>query len=287
MAEGRTPNTWEAELRLANLTDRTIRGDVTWETGENWRPAMERTPVELAPGDTFRARFRFEGNGRLYPLPGMSFPYHFGRDKVYFIRHYAPDVAKLSDCPEAEKPPRLDGKVSPGEWAGAARIIEFCDHRGRPARTDPTEVYLMYDRDYLYLAAVCHDGKMSGLKASQAARDSRASEDDHMGFLMAASRDTVFQMYFNLLGTAWDRLIFRNRNDDRWNGRLATAATKGDNSWQLEVRIPAGDLGLASFAKNTQLKMNIRRKQQLSGLSAIWVYDWSYQPERFGTIRLR
>jgi predicted phosphodiesterase len=287
--EGRTPKAWEAELRLANLTPKTIRGEVTWETGANWRPVSERTKLEVLPGDTFRARFRFEGPGVLYPLPGMNFTYPFGRDKVYNIQNHPPDVVKETECPAAAQRPVLDGKVSPGEWAGAARITEFCDPGGRPAQTDPTEVYLMHSGDFLYLAAVCHEAEMPGLKSGKTTRDSRVTDDDHIGFLFASGRDTVRLAYFNPRGTVWDRLIDRRqrRNNDKWDGRFLVAATRGQKSWQIEIRIPAADLGLSGLSNDAPLRMNVRRRQQSSGYDAIWVYGWSHDPERFGIVKFR
>lgn len=289
VTEGKTPKLLEVELSLANLTEKTIRGDVTWETAVNWQPVSQRTSLEIAPRDTLKAMFKFKGTGIFYPLPTIRFAYPFGRDKVFNIEGYAPDIVKVVECPRAKKAPVPDGQLTPGEWLGAAKVQEFCDFEGQPAQADPTEVYFLHDGEFLYIAAICHDRSMGVLRAATTTRDGRVTDEDCIGLMFASHQDTVYQVYLNPLGAIWDRLIdnLKQGHDDRWNGRFEAQGGRNEQEWFLEIKVPWKDVGLSRAAQGAELRMNIRRHQQRNDRNAIWVPGWSHDPGYFGIIRCK
>ncbi|MDP2807674.1 MAG: metallophosphoesterase [bacterium] len=287
--EGKTPREFQAELKLVNLTGKPIKSEVLWETGKNWQALNESTPVEIAPGDTLKKVFKFKGPGVLYPLPLMKVAYPFGRDKVYNIEKYAPEVAKIIECPRAKKAPVVDGIFEDSEWWGAAKAKEFCDFNSDPARTDSTEVYFMHDGENLYLAAVCHDTAMARIKATMTVRDQPVFKDDHIGFYFAANKDTVYQLSINPIGTVWDQLVdnIHGVKNEKWNGDYQVKCGRKDTEWTMEMKIPLKDIGLAKLAKDSQLRMNIRRKQQSNKQTALWIFNWDYVAQNYGILKFK
>jgi predicted phosphodiesterase len=287
--EGKTPREFQADLKLINLTDKPIKTEVLWETGNNWQAVSPRTEVEIAPGDTLKRSFKFKGPGTLYPLPMMRVDYPFGRDKVYTIGKYAPEVAKIIECPWAKKAPVMDGSIEDSEWWGSARVSEFCDYNSQPARTDSTFFYFLHDAENLYVAAVCRDTALEQLRASKTVRDDKIYDDDHIGFFLASGRDTVYQIYVNPLGTVWDQLVDNGKNtkDEKWNGHYQIKCGRNEREWTVEMQIPLKEIGLAKLAKNSQLRMNLRRKQQLGRETALWIFNWDYLTQNYGILKFK
>jgi len=289
--EGKTPKEFQTDLKLVNLTDKPIKTEVLWETGINWQALSPKTEVEIAPGDTLKKSFKFKGPGILYPLPLMKVAYPFGRDKLYTIENYAPEVAKIIECPKAKKAPVVDGKFETNEWLGSGKAAEFCNGYGNsePALTDPTEVYFLHDGENLYIAAVCHDTVMSKLKAAMTVRDQQVNKDDYVGFYFAANKDTVYQLYVNPLGTVWDQLVVSARDveNEKWNGNYQIKSDRKDKEWILEMKIPLKEIGLAQLGKDSQLRMNIRRKQQYNKQIALWIFNWDYITQNYGILKFK
>lgn len=287
--EGKTPREFQADLKLVNLTDKTIKTEVLWETGPNWQAASPRTGVEIAPGDTLKRSFKFKGPGVLYPLPLMKADYPFGRDKVYTIEKYAPEVAKIIECPWTKKMPSLDGEIGDGEWWGAARAAEFCDYNCGPARTDSTLFYFLHDAENLYVAVVCRDTAMTTLAASRTGRDDKVYDDDHVGFFLASGPDTVYQIYVNPLGTVWDQRVdnVKNKKDEGWNGSYRIKCGRTEREWVVEMQIPLKEIGLAKLYKNSQVRMNLRRRQQRNRETALWIFNWDYLTQNYGILKFK
>ncbi len=288
LIEGRKLSSLEAEVRIKNPTDKPIKTEILWETGQNWKAVKNSIPVEIAPGDSLKSVFRFKGSGTLYPLPVMKMSYPFGRDKFYNLE-MSPNVTRILECPRAKKSPAIDGRFDKNEWLGAGKIADFCGWDGNPASADPTQVYFMHDGENLYIAAVCRDTVMAQLKAAKTVRDDQVYNDDCIGFLFAANKDTVYQMYVNPASTVWDQLIDNTRDDldQKWNGGFQAKAQAGEREWVLEMRVPLKDIGLPVLNKAAEMRMNIRRKQQRNNQSALWMYDWSYQTKNFGVVRFK
>lgn len=60
--------------------------------------------------------------------------------------------------PETAQPPAIDGRVEPGEWRDALEITGFQLANGQGRAKEETRVFLKYDRDHLYVAAIASDG---------------------------------------------------------------------------------------------------------------------------------
>jgi predicted phosphodiesterase len=287
--EGKTPRDFKLELKLTNITEKPIKTEVDWETESNWQPLNPKTPVEIAPGETLKQVFRFKGNGSLYPLPLMKVPYPFGQDKHYNIEKYAPEIAKIVECSKTLKAPEIDGVIKDGEWRNGGKVTEFCGDNAKPSGADSTKFLFMHDKDNLYIAVTCRDTAMSVLKATKTVRDDAVNNDDYVGFFMAANKDTVYQFYINPLGTVWDQMMDKVHNvkDEKWNGNFQIKCERGEKSWTVEMKIPLKDIGITSLGKDTQIRMNLRRRQQHNKQLALWIFNWDYLTQNYGILKFK
>jgi len=287
--EGKTPKEFQTDLKLINMTDKNIKTKVLWEIGKNWQALDPETEVEIAPGDTLKKSFKFKGSGVLYPLPMMKVSYPFGRDKFFNIEKYAPEIAKIIECPKTKKAPEINGSIDGSEWWGAAKAVEFCQGYTDPAQTDSTKFYFLHDAEYLYVAAICRDTAMARIKATMTVRDQPVNRDDYVGFFLAPGKDTVYQIYVNPIGTVWDQMVdnVRDVKNEGWNGNYQIQCARKDNEWIMEMKLPLKDIGLAKLDKDSQLRMNLRRKQQSKNQLVFWTYNWDYLTQNYGILKFK
>ncbi|MDH7571746.1 MAG: DUF4091 domain-containing protein, partial [Armatimonadota bacterium] len=78
-----------------------------------------------------------------------------------------PPMPRL-EVPRPERPPRLDGRIDPGEWEGAAavRLPHLASGMGRARAI--TECFLLHDGARLYFAARCYLGGTASAPDEQA-----------------------------------------------------------------------------------------------------------------------
>lgn len=71
------------------------------------------------------------------------------------------DSNKVVNINRVDSIPVIDGKIDESVWGQAEVLTDF--HQTRPGNgdppSDPTEVYLMYDDDAIYVAARMYDSE--------------------------------------------------------------------------------------------------------------------------------
>src|SRR5258706_10261748 len=68
-------------------------------------------------------------------------------------------IKKKLEATRIEATLKIDGRLDEPEWALADPVRDFIQtdpHQGQPARKQ-TVVKLLYNKDYLYVAAICYD----------------------------------------------------------------------------------------------------------------------------------
>ncbi|MCP4898566.1 MAG: carbohydrate binding family 9 domain-containing protein [bacterium] len=140
--------------------------------------------------------------------------------------------------------PTLDGVVDEKEWEGAGRVsgfVQFTPNHGEPSPF-PTTVWFGYDDDSVYIAFRCVDPEPHRISAAVTTRDGGVDNDDSVGFILDTFDDDHTGYFFltNLLGTQHDgRLADNGRSDDdRWDARWQSVATRTDDGWSAEFAIP-------------------------------------------------
>lgn len=148
------------------------------------------------------------------------------------------------------RPPTIDGRIDPNEWAGAARLEEF-------VQTDPgdnsppsrrTEVFIAADGQALYLAVHAYDDPTL-VRATLAPRDA-IEADDHVDFHLDTFGDgrRAYYIAFNPLGIQEDGIFVEGGSGPdltvdlvlRSRGRVTS------DGWEVEAAIPFSSLRYAS-----------------------------------------
>jgi len=153
----------------------------------------------------------------------------------------------------AGQPVGIDGILSDEAWREAPMIDSFTQqepNNGQPA-TERTEVRVLYDSGYLYIAVHAFDSDPDHIVATEMRRDSaRLMDEDHFEVIPDTFRDSRSGYMFvtNPLGAKLEQQIFEegggntrgsasNINKD-WNGVWEAAARRTSDGWTAEIAIP-------------------------------------------------
>jgi len=270
-----TVKTVEGEVTLHNIfSDFALDDTLRWEIPEGWTVAPAVMPVSQPARTDKTYAFTASCAGPLFPAPTASVNFTYGRDKKVGTEMTL-TVARTAYCNPADKGVKIDGRIDEAFWKDPVGTLFSED--GGPITTDPTEFYFAYDKDNLYLAAKLTDQKIDSLKAKVTEQDGAVYGEDCVGYFLAPheGRDTVYQIYFNFLGSAYDHKIWKDADGELdfardFNGEYEVKAVKDSEGWAIEIRIPALVMGLAGIAKGDKWKVNFRRKQPRLSAAADW-----------------
>jgi hypothetical protein len=150
---------------------------------------------------------------------------------------------------------KVDGKLDELEWKNAPTVqleFEVEPHQGEKAK-QITSVKLLYNKDFLYIAGICHDslGKKF-LRAPDFRRDFELRNHDSFGVTIDGFNDkrNAMTLVTNPYGTQRDLLAFDDRlYDVDWDGLWRVRTSRSDSGWVAEMAIPWQTL---RYPKNQQ-----------------------------------
>ena len=152
-----------------------------------------------------------------------------------------------------DKPPVIDGKLDDPEWRKATPLAAFKtfkpDFDKEPS--EKTEVFVLYDRDYLYFGFNCLDSEPARIKASLSKRDN-IDADDWIGIALDTFNDHQSGYLFcvNPLGVQMDGMLNADGNGDGSYDAVWTSQGKiGAAGYTVEMAIPFKSLRFL-FRKN-------------------------------------
>ncbi len=141
------------------------------------------------------------------------------------------------------KPPVIDGVLDEAAWSKAAVVDDF--HETRPVEYDPpserTVVYVMYDKDALYIGARLYDRDPSKITARVLRQGANISADDWFSVVVDPFHDRRSGYRFETNPNGLRReALFQNVSHEQWNwqGIWYTAARITDDGWTVEMEIP-------------------------------------------------
>lgn len=181
----------------------------------------------------------------------------------------------------------IDGRLSEPVWQSAAQSREFVERVPVPLAQPaaPTELYVLYDEEALYVGVVCH-------LIPEVEREPRALEltfdsfrlyrDDAVTVKLDVRQDrrTTLGFGINPAGALIDYIaldngrIFRREYDMLWEAEAHVTPTY----WSAEFRIPVAALGLSDQEGARELGFNLTRDHN----EKLATYDWSHLPPEFG-----
>lgn len=141
---------------------------------------------------------------------------------------------------------KLDGEFNEEAWRLATPISAFLQREPREGSepTHRTEVRVLYDKTYLYVAVRAFDpdpGRIVGIKTRRDAH----SPSDWIAVFIDSYRDrrTAYQFGVNAAGVKRDSYFFNDGNqDDSWDAVWDVQVTKDSQGWKAEFRIPFSQL---------------------------------------------
>ncbi len=143
---------------------------------------------------------------------------------------------------------QIDGILNDPAWKNSPVIANFTQVEPHPgqAPTEPTKVWLAYDKDSLYIAVRCEDRSPQHIVATEMKRDASLRDNDNLEIVLDTYHDHRNAYYFstNAAGALVDGRVTENQQaalewDGIWNVRTRT----DDNGWTAEFEIPFKTIG--------------------------------------------
>jgi hypothetical protein len=192
-----------------------------------------------------------------------------------------------------ESPIKLDGILDEEAWAKAPRVSNFTQRElveNAPA-TERTEVAVVYNGKELYIGIWCFDSQAEQIIAQKMKWDFDYGTDDNFEVVIDTYGDNRNAYFFavNPNGSQADSLIVDNgrKSNSDWNGVWYAAATRTDQGWFAEIKIPFSTLKFSAAAAQTwgiNFERNIRHKREQVRWQG-WSRDSSIQQvSRAGTL---
>ncbi|MEW6684815.1 MAG: metallophosphoesterase [Candidatus Edwardsbacteria bacterium] len=285
-------NRFSFTVKIKNLRDTLLEGELKCE---QINPAWTITPTQakysLAPGAEMPLHFlaTLKDNSLLYPLPSFTTEYPYGKDKVCKMEKRL-FVHKIGSCSKVGKPPVIDGLLDDNCWGKIKPLKTFGAMDGSVTKVEPTEIYLGYDEQNLYIAARCYESHPEKIKTEAAKRDELTiAGDDYLWFFFDADSDqkTYDQLIVNANGIIFDRRCKfeqgKSTKDIIWNGNWQIKTVKTNKDWTLELSIPLNNLTETGKLAKTW-GMNIRRLQNSTVDYADWQPTVEHNPTKFGEL---
>ena len=180
---------------------------------------------------------------------------------------------KTSRIQRVSEPPVIDGRLDEADWLRAPAIADL--HQVNPvefaAPTEETRVYLLYDRDALYVGARMFDAEPERINALILRQGQQIGSDDRFFVHIDsfANRRSGYLFGVNPNGVRYDG-IFENitqRSFD-WDSIWQAAATIDEQGWSVEIAIPFKTLSFDP--SNTTWRMNFMRDIERKNESIAW-----------------
>jgi hypothetical protein len=163
-------------------------------------------------------------------------------------------VPKHYDCPRANGPVRIDGKLTDAAWIRAPWTEDFVDIEGarKPKPRFRTRAKMLWDDQYFYVAAEMEEPHVWGTLTKH---DSVIFHDNDFEVFIDPNGDTLeyYEFEINALNTTWDLFLpkpyrFGGKARDSWEipGLKSAVHVRGtlndprdvDQGWSVELAFP-------------------------------------------------
>src|SRR5688572_7330422 len=164
----------------------------------------------------------------------------------------------------------LDGVLDEPIWSRAVPAADFIQQdpqNGRPT-TEPTEVRIAYDDEFLYMGVTCYDSEPEKWLGYQRRRDEGLGSDDRFMWVVDTFLDgrTGYFFEMNPSGLMADALLGVNGQNREWDGIWNARHRRSEIGWTLEIVIPFRTLNFDpnSDTWGINFQRTVRRKNEES-----------------------
>jgi hypothetical protein len=195
---------------------------------------------------------------------------------LIFVLAVCSNAQNSLKIPATENAPVIDGVLSGEEWKDAVRVE--LTHQFEPQQsaraTERTEAFLMFDKEYLYVAFRAFDSNPSAIRAPVSRRDAIGSDDFVSVWLDTFDdRRRSYAFRFNALGIQEDGIFTEgNIGDLSWDGILESKGVLLPDGYAVEAKIPFKTLRFQINEQKTwgiHLFRYIARKQERTSWALI------------------
>jgi hypothetical protein len=190
-----------------------------------------------------------------------------------------------------KQPVTIDGKLDDVSWQQAKVINQF--HQVLPDEYQPftaaSQVFILYDQEYLYIGAKLFDNDMAGVQGNAIAPGLSINSDDNFSVILDPYNSKTNGYYFgtNINALKEEALTSNNnRKVSDWQGIWHVKTSVNTDHWVVEMAIPFKTL---SFSKdNEQWGINFIRELKEPQQTLAWashgetIYPWA--AEHAGTL---
>jgi photosystem II stability/assembly factor-like uncharacterized protein/tetratricopeptide (TPR) repeat protein len=168
-------------------------------------------------------------------------PWHDAAAAELWLTNRSVSPPKLiATCPQTLRKPVLDGVLDDACWKDRSGL-RFVNAVGDTVKDSPTEAWLAYDQEYLYLAVRCkHPLERYVEPAKEHRRDADLSKFDHVSLLLDLDRD--YNTYYRLEVDQRGCVCEDCWGDKSWDPRWFVSVKSEPTGWQLEAAIPLVEL---------------------------------------------
>ena len=157
------------------------------------------------------------------------------------------EAEKVFRAVHTETAPVIDGVLDENVWSLADAVEDF--HEIQPNEYDEpsqrTQVFVLYDEDYLYVAAKLWDTEPNGVTAQILRQGSGINSDDYFGVILDPFHDrrSGYRFQVNPNGVR-EEAIYQNttQTQNDWQGIWRGEASIVEDGWTLEMAIPYNTL---------------------------------------------
>jgi hypothetical protein len=160
--------------------------------------------------------------------------------ELWLSNHSGPPPRPLAVCRRTEDRPYLDGKFDDPCWKDVKPLV-LQNAVGDTTKEYPTEAWLSYDQQFLYIALRCrHPAEQHVAPVKGRTRDADLRAFDRVSILLDLDRDysTYFRLEIDQRGCVCEDCW----GDRSWNPKWFVAVHSDKDGWQIEAAIPMLEL---------------------------------------------
>ncbi len=187
------------------------------------------------------------------------------------------EVDSAQPVPKALQSPVIDGNLFEKAWSKAVGLYPFYNADGAAEPDEPTQAFLMWDEQHLYIGIKVFSDEMGQLHISQTEIDSAVWQDDSIEILVDPNPETklYYHLIVNPIGTIFSQMV---RADYPPNYRFAPTVTKPVDNRKRKSE--------AQIARTSQAKPNQNRKGGTSNPDAAQVEIETQITSRYWSIEI-
>ncbi|HZU34985.1 MAG TPA: hypothetical protein VFA18_03710, partial [Gemmataceae bacterium] len=164
--------------------------------------------------------------------------------ELWLSARYGQPPKPVAFCRRLSERPYLDGELDDACWQNLKPVV-LQNAAGTTAKAYPTEAWLTYDKDFLYLAVRCRRpaGQVVPLVKIRP-RDADLRPYDRVSLMLDLDRDysSFFHLQIDERGCVCDEFCQGAYHDLSWNPRWFVAVHSTATGWQAEAAIPMAEL---------------------------------------------